>query len=124
MTGPGPMHRIVSLAAVALLALIAVACGGTTGVGGTGIGAAEEATIRIEAPEGVAWSGAIGDRTEEGTGDGEFTIDLIGGIGSANVQKQGDDSETVAIVAEVGGEEVDRSETSAAFGVAQVTVGG
>lgn len=78
------------------------------------------ATVRIETDADTCWSGAIGDATQDGCGPASFEIDGTSGIFSANAQKQDDSKSPLTVILVVDGEEVDRTTTSAAYGVAQV----
>lgn len=86
---------------------------------------ADSAIARVEAPTGVCWSGAIGNATRDGCGPAEFdiTAEGTGGIYSVNAQKQGEGSEPLTLVLVINGEEVDRAETTAAYGVVSVDNG-
>jgi hypothetical protein len=103
--------------------LVTAAALSLAGCSGTVTGADTEAIVRIEAPEGVCWSGSIDNATQEGCGNKEFTVTDELGIFSSNVQKQGEGSEAVTISIVQDGEVVETNTTSAAFGVAQVAIG-
>jgi hypothetical protein len=75
--------------------------------------------VRVDAPAGKCWSGAIGDSTKDGCGDASFTI-TGEAIISANAQKQTGGTWELTLTLEIDGEQIDRSETTAEYGVAQV----
>jgi hypothetical protein len=79
------------------------------------------ATVRVEAPGDLCWSGAFGNRTVDGCGSSTVPVSGLGDIYSANAQKQDDSPSTLTLVLTIDGEEVDRTSTSAAYGVASVT---
>ncbi len=75
-------------------------------------------TIRVDAPAGKCWSGAIGDSTKEG---GPKSIEIKGeSIIVGNAQKQTPGRWTLTLTLEIDGKVVDTSTTSAEFGTAQV----
>lgn len=76
-------------------------------------------TVRVEAPEGQCWSGAIGDSTKEGCGSQSFDIEDEAII-VAVVQKQSPGRWTMTVALAVDGEVVDTATTDAEFGIAQV----
>jgi hypothetical protein len=75
--------------------------------------------IQIVAKRSVCWSGSIGNSTKEGCGSKSFRIKGESII-VANAQKQ-DEAGKLTMILEINGEEVDRSTTSAAYGVVQVS---
>jgi hypothetical protein len=101
----------------ALLALALTGCTGTV------TGGSKEATVRVEAPDGVCWSGSIGNATQDGCGTQEFPVTDELGIFSSNVQKKDDSAEPVTISIVQDGEVKESNSTSAPFGVAQVALG-
>lgn len=76
-------------------------------------------TIRVQAPKGKCWSGAIGDSTKDGCGSRTFKITgetiIVG-----NAQKQTPGHWRLRMTLVVDGKVKDRSATTAEFGVAQV----
>lgn len=81
----------------------------------------EPGTVEVEAPSGRCWSGAFGDRTVDGCGT--RTVEINESIIVANAQKQTPGKWTLRLTLTVGGEVKDESETSAEFGIAQVSEG-
>jgi hypothetical protein len=82
-------------------------------------GEEQPGVVRVSAPAGMCWSGAIGDSTKEGCGSQD--IDIEGeAIIVANAQKQTPGRWELTLVLEVDGEQVDESTTDAEFGIAQV----
>ena len=79
-------------------------------------------TIGVDAPEGMCWSGAIGDSTKDGCGSQSFDIEDEAII-VAVVQKQSEGSWLMTVTLEIDGEVVETATTSAEFGVAQVSEG-
>lgn len=76
--------------------------------------------VKVIAPDGRCWTGAIVDRSEEGCGPKDFPIQDEAII-VANAQKETPGRWTLELVLEVDGEEVDRNQTTARFGVATVS---
>jgi hypothetical protein len=104
------------------LMLFLVVCSALISSGVKKITDTKEATVRIEAPAGLCWSGSIGDATQEGCGDASFPVrTAAGNLVSANVQKKSAAAGTLTIVIEIGGVEKARNSTSAAYGLAQAT---
>jgi hypothetical protein len=109
--------------------MFCVAALGLVGVLGLGTGCAEtEATqvlgeqpglVKVQAPEGKCWSGAFADRTEEGCGSKSIKIEGEAII-VANAQKQDPGKWKLELVLEMDGKVVDKSETTAEFGIATV----
>jgi hypothetical protein len=81
----------------------------------------EPGTVLVEAPARRCWSGAFGDRTVEGCGS--RTVGIDEDIIAANAQKRTPGRWTLRLTLTVGGEVKDESETSAQFGIAQVSEG-
>jgi hypothetical protein len=79
------------------------------------------AVVEVIAPPSLCWSGAFGDRTVEGCGNQTVPVEDMAGVYSANAQKQDEGSSELTLVLKVGGQELDRTSTSAAYGVASVT---
>jgi hypothetical protein len=90
--------------------------------GGLGALGEQDGVVRVQAPEGRCWSGAIGSSTKDGCGNAEFPIEGEAII-VANAQKQTEGDWPLVLILEVAGEEVDRAETTAEFGIAQVSEG-
>ena len=89
--------------------------------GCTALGGAKVATIQVEAPASLCWSGAIGDATRDGCGDATFEIDSSISIFVANAQKQSDDSRPLTLKLIIEGKVVDTATTTAAYGIATVS---
>lgn len=79
-------------------------------------------TVRVEAPAGKCWSGAIGDSTKDDCGPASFDIEGEAII-VANAQKQDAGKWRLRLVLEIDGKVVDTSETTAEYGIAQVEEG-
>lgn len=87
-----------------------------------GLEAIEEqpGVVRVEAPGGMCWPGAIGDSTKEDCGSASFDIEDEAII-VAVVQKQTPGRWTLTVVLEIDGERVDDATTDAEFGIAEVS---
>jgi hypothetical protein len=76
-------------------------------------------TVRVDAPDGKCWSGAIGDSSKDGCGPKSFEIKdepIVGG----NAQKTTEGPWRLTLTLEIDGKVVDTSTTTAEFGIAQV----
>jgi hypothetical protein len=76
-------------------------------------------TITVDAPDGMCWSGAIGDSSKDGCGTESFEIKdeaIIVGV----VQKTTEGHWTMTVTLEMDGKVEDTATTNAEFGVAQV----
>ena len=77
-------------------------------------------TVRVQAPAGKCWSGAIGDSTKEGCGSTTFEIKgetiIVG-----NAQKQSPGRWRLKMTLTVDGDMKDTSSTTAQYGIAQVS---
>lgn len=78
------------------------------------------AEVKVLAPADLCWSGAFGDRTVEGCGNASVPLEDTGGVHSANAQKQDDSTGELTLILMVGSQELDRTSTSAAYGLASV----
>lgn len=106
------------LVVVVLVVLIA-ACAGAV-LSGDDTVSAKPGVVKVNAPEGKCWTGAIVDATREGCGSKEFPIEDEEII-VANAQKETPGRWELELVLEVDGEEVDRESTNARFGIAAVS---
>jgi hypothetical protein len=78
-------------------------------------------TVRVVAPAGASWSGAIGDSSVDGVGSRNVTIQE-GWVTAATVQKSDGGAWALKLqLVNQGGDVVDESSTSAAYGVATVS---
>lgn len=80
----------------------------------------EAGTIKVDAPAGMCWSGAMGDSTKQGCGSASIPIEGEAII-VANAQKETPGRWTLTLTLEVGGDVVDTATTDAEFGIAQVS---
>jgi hypothetical protein len=116
------MKLMLKIAGGIIIAIILLAVGCSVLVAG-GIEESslddDAGVIRVQAPAGMCWSGAIGDSSKEGCGNKSFPIEgeaiIVG-----NAQKQTEGKWKLTLILEVNGEEKDRSSTTAQFGVATV----
>jgi hypothetical protein len=76
--------------------------------------------VRVQAPAGKCWSGAIGDSTKDGCGSKNFTIKGESII-VAVVQKTTAGRWALRLQLIVDGTVKDNAQTSATYGVAQVS---
>jgi hypothetical protein len=123
-TPPGPSkppswrtphpYVVVAIVVVVVLAFLALSAKESTDEGSS------PAVVEVVAPAGLCWSGAFGDRTVDGCGNASVPLQDMGGTYSANAQKQDDTSQQLTLVLRIDGQEVDRTSTSAAYGLASV----
>jgi hypothetical protein len=118
-----PWWAIVALGILGALALFAIIGALTNSGGGSGTEeSTETVTVEVQTdPADLCWSGAFGDRTVEGCGSDTVPLKSDIGIYSANAQKQSDGLGTLTLILKINGEEVDKTSTSAAYGIASVT---
>ena len=135
---------LASIASVAEFATVVGACGGVpTKDNPTGVGsAAKTATVQVEAPSNLCWSGSIGNSTKEGCGNASVDIEGLSGIVVANAQKspylgqagmptdfskvsslKEATTEPLTLILMIDGKEVSRDTTTAQYGVVQVSNG-
>lgn len=117
---PGQQRIATVIGVVALLLILGALFFFLTEGGSLSSAGGGEAIVRVEAPPASCWSGSIGDATQDGCGTREIPVDGVGGIYSANAQKQSEGDWSLSIILLVDGEEVDRSTTTAEYGIAQV----
>ena len=115
--------KVVAAVLIGLVVIVILIAGCAALVANSDEGKAltdEAGVIAVQAPAGKCWSGAIGNSTKEGCGPKEFTIEgesiIVG-----NAQKQTEGRWKLTLTLTVGGEEKDRSQTDAEFGIAQVS---
>jgi hypothetical protein len=113
------MARVVGVVGAACLALAVVSAGCAES---DSLEAIEEqpGVVKVVAPSGKCWSGAIGDSTKDGCGSKSFDI-TNEAIIVANAQKQDPGKWKLRLVLEVDGAVVDEASTTATFGIAQVS---
>lgn len=116
---PG-MKLILKITAGIILAVILIAAGCAILVS-EGADTEKDGLVRVEAPDRGCWSGAIGNATRDGCGNAEFQVSES--IISANAQKMTEGNWELVLVLEVNGEEIDRAETTAEFGIVSVVSG-
>lgn len=138
------VNKTIGWVAVVAAAVSLGACGGVaTKDNPTGINsAAKTATLQVEAPAKLCWSGSIGNATREGCGNASFEIEGTSGIFVANAQKSPylgqagfpsdpaqlakltqATTEPLTLVLIIGGKEINRQTTTAQYGVVQVSNG-
>ena len=135
---------LASTASGAAFATVVGACGGVpTKDNPTGVGsAAKTATLQVETPSILCWSGSIGNSTKEGCGNASVDIEGLSGIVVANAQKspylgqagmptdfskvsslKEATTEPITSILMIDGKEVSRNTTTAQYGVVQVSNG-
>lgn len=102
---------------VGLVVLLLSACSGL----GLASGGSGEVEVQTD-PAELCWSGAFGDRTVEGCGSRTVELESMSGVFVANAQKQSEGG-MLTLILSVDGREVDRTSTTAAYGVASVDSG-
>jgi hypothetical protein len=89
-----------------------------------GLNSTTVATVQIDAPASLCWSGAIGDATHEGCGTTTINIDSSIGLFAATAQKQSDDKKALTISLIINGKVVDSATTTAGYGIVVVSGSG
>lgn len=75
--------------------------------------------IRVDAPFGKCWVGAIGDSSKDGCGSSSFDVSETIIVGNAQKMTPGDWK--LELILEIDGKEIDRSSTTAEYGGATVS---